>query len=795
MFQPMVFFCSVFFAWGKLLAQADNAALLQENFNRYQLAVVQEKLFVHTDKSFYLPGEMIWFKLYCVDAALHIPINLSKVAYVEILNNEQKPVLQAGIALEEGKGEGSFIIPSSLMSGNYLLRAYTKRMRNFNPSCYFETVLTIANTLKEPPVKPADIKQHYQLAFFPEGGNLVNGLPSTVAFTVKNQYGDGIAGRGYLTSNRQDTIARLETLQFGMGSFSFLPSPGVSYQAVFTINDTTVVQSLPAAYEQGYTLHCSESVNKDALTVTVDASERFTNRQVFLFVHTRHLVQQVLAGRIETGKATFHLNKNQLGEGVSHLTVFDESRRPVCERLYFKRPSNRLRLKVITDKDRYSPREKVNIALQTSNENGNPVATDMSMAVFLVDSLQPLQYDDIQSWLLLQSELQGRIAFPQSYLNDSSATGEVSLNNLLLTQGWRRFNWEDVNTGRIPLFEFITEHEGPVITAVVTDKKTGLPKKNTLATLTIPGEHFELRSAMSRNNGSIHFNVNNFYGSNELIVQAADAADSTVKINFSSPFSDAFSSTVLPRFYIPGQWQGQLTSRSIGMQAENAYLVEQKKRTFGSDATDTTAFYGRADKQYFLDDYTRFTTMDEVMNEFVLNVRVRKQPAGYEFRVVNTAFKAFFEQPPLVLIDGLPANNLDKIMALDPLKIKNIDIATHRHYLGPLAIDGLVSFKSYEGDLAGYELDPNAVVLAYEGLQRQRIFYAPVYETSQQKESRIPDLRNLLHWAPALETGENGSQQRSFYTGDFKGNYVVVVQGITAGGLAGSNITRFTVGE
>jgi hypothetical protein len=187
--------------------------------------------------------------------------------------------------------------------------------------------------------------------------------------------------------------------------------------------------------------------------------------------------------------------------------------------------------------------------------------------------------------------------------------------------------------------------------------------------------------------------------------------------------------------------------------------------------------------------------MDEVMKEFIIDVRVRKQADRYQFKVVNAAYKSFFDQDPLVLIDGLPVSNVNKIMAFDPLKIKKIDVAAHKHYLGPLVCEGIVSYKTYQGDLGGYELDPNAVVIEYEGLQRQREFYSPVYENTAQKESRIPDLRNLLYWSPSVKTIKDGKQQLSFYTSDLKANFAIIVQGLTTEGLSGSSVSTFVVNK
>lgn len=774
-------------------AQSAPADDLRDRFVQYQLHNLQEKLFVHTDKTFYLAGEIIWFKIYNVDESFHKPAAFSKLAYVEIINEEQKPVMQAKIGLQEGRGDGSFIIPSPLASGNYILRAYTSRMKNFGAGYYFEQPISIVNTLKQPALKTVETKERYQLEFFPEGGNLVKGIESVVGFRITDQFGNAVDASGYLVAGKSDTLTRLQTLRFGMGSFTLLPQNEQSYHAVFVINDTSIVQNLPAAYEQGYVMNCREAPGSDIVTVTVSSSRQYNNLPVYLLAHTRHLVKQVLTAAVSNGKAVFQLSKSRLGDGVSHITIFNQDRQPLCERLYFKRPAHTLLITAKTDKPGYESRNKINVAVQAEGQPGSPLAADMSVAVFMIDSLQPLQYQDIQSWMLLQSELAGVIAAPQYYFTDSSANAAAAMNNLLLTQGWRRFAWADILQRRLPAFEFITEHEGPVINASLTNKVTGLPQKNVLTTLTLPGEHFELRSAVSKPDGTVQFNVNDFYSSNEMILQPVNAADTALKISIINPFSDKFNTRVFPRLYNLNKWKDQLVNRSISAQADNAYQAERKRLSFLQPVTDTNVFYGKPDKQYYLDDYTRFTTMEEVMKEFVTDVRVRKQADGFRFNVVNGVFKDFFERPPLVLIDGLPVSNVNKIMALDPLKIKKIEVLAHKHFLGSLVNEGVVSYSTYQGDLGGYELDANAVVIEYEGLQRQRIFYSPAYETSQQQQSRIPDLRNLLYWSPAVTTGTDGKQQFSFYSSDLKGNYAIIVQGLTAEGLAGSTVNVFSV--
>ena len=125
----------------------DSIASRFENFNANNL---QEKIFVHTDREMYLAGEIIWFKLYYTSGATNELLDLSKIAYVEVIDKNQKPILQAKILIEKGTGNGSMYLPVSLASGNYQFRAYTNWMKNFSPDYFFNKNISIINSLLKP---------------------------------------------------------------------------------------------------------------------------------------------------------------------------------------------------------------------------------------------------------------------------------------------------------------------------------------------------------------------------------------------------------------------------------------------------------------------------------------------------------------------------------------------------------------------------------------------------------------------------------------------------------------------
>src|SRR5882724_852629 len=218
LYMPDIIYRKIFFFLACLLtvvsvyAQNRDTDSLQQQFARYQLGAFQEKVFVHTNKTFYLAGEIAWFKIYDVDGYAHQPSTLSSVCYVELINKDQRPVLQAMIPMSGGSGNGSLTIPSAMPSGSYRLRAYTAWMKNFSPDFYYEQTIIIVNTLKEAAPGGQAPAAAYNVQFFPEGGNLVEGHASKIAFKITNQYGQGISGKGVVLSTAKDTVARFETL-------------------------------------------------------------------------------------------------------------------------------------------------------------------------------------------------------------------------------------------------------------------------------------------------------------------------------------------------------------------------------------------------------------------------------------------------------------------------------------------------------------------------------------------------------------------------------------------------------
>ena len=754
---------------------------------------LQEKFFLHTDKTCYLPGEFIWFKIYDLNGISNQPLDFSKIAYVELLDQHNKPVLQIKTGLENTTGASSLFLPATLVSGNYTLRAYSAWMKNFDPGHFFEEPITIINPHSGSTVDTTRHPVQYDIQFFPEGGNLVEQLPSKVAFKIVDQYNNPIETEGLLINQKKDTLLHFKSLRFGAGHFLFTPKNGETYFAILSFNDTIITAKLPPALSSGYVMALEEA-NNDQLRLSVYANLPDSNPDIYLLTESHESRKDFQAGHLTGNKTSFLIDKKKLGEGISSITLFNALKKPVAERLYFKRPEKSLEITAHPDKKEYGAREKVSVQIYATPDGVNLEGGGLSMSVYQAGQLENKNYQDILSYVYLGSDLKGKIISPEYYFTDAGPDLPEATDNLMLTHGWRRFRSEPSNDqAKHP--EYTAELEGALVNGRVIDKRNGLIARKIMTYLTVPGKKFQFESAISDSSGKILFNTRPLYGRHPIILQTNYSIDSNFRIDLDNPFSEQYSETSPPSFVFSPDIKKDLLQRSIEVQIQDNDPGHGNTDFLPPVTDDSLAFYGIPDNSYNLDDYTRFGTMEEVMREYVNGVMVRLNEGNFSYRVWNSTFLNYFFNSPLILLDGLPVFSINKIVAFDPLKIRKIDVVTKKYFLGPSISEGIVSYSTYKGDLGGFPVDPNCIVIDYQGLEEKREFYAPRYENEEQKESRLPDLRNVLHWAPDIKTDSSGKATVSFYTSDLQGKFIIVLQGLSGSGRAGTTTASFEVAE
>lgn len=779
------------FAWSGAYPQTATLPAISEKFDKHRRHNLQEKVFVHTDKEFYLAGEIMWFKIYNVDGTLHTMLDLSKVCYLEVIDAGGKPVLQTMVELNEGAGSGSFFLPPTLKSGNYGIRAYTSWMRNTGPDYFFTKEITIVNSLGEDKDEKRGAKEDYEFSFFPEGGNLVEGITSKVAFRGINNEGRGIGFEGSVVNQRGDTVARFRPLRFGIGTFSFTPVRDGVYKALIKLpNGKHMSEDLPAVNPAGYVMKVAESSGRQ-LEVRVQSANVLSGRDVYLFVHTRQKTVVAEKKRLEEGQARFLISKDALGDGISHFTIFDSGGNAVCERLYFKRPEQHAVLDASADRQEYSPRKQVTIALEAVDKQGGGREADLSVSVY--DEMGGATQNDIFSYLWLSSDLRGNVESPEYYFLNQGAGVNEALDNLMLTHGWRRFRWNDVLANNPPAAQYLPEPLGHVITGRVVEKKTGAGADGIMTYLAVPGKRVQLYPSKSGTDGVVRYFTRSFYGANEIIVQSSTMQDSLYRVEIASPFAGPVPGRKVSSFTLPSVPSDRFLTQSVNMQVQNIFSGNRMK-TFYRPQVDSAAFYGLPDKKYMLDHYTRFNTMEEVLREYVTEVVVTRNRKGFNLYVPVYSNGSSVLGEPFILFDGVPVfDRGDKIISVDPAKVEKIEVVNRNYFLGPAAFNGIVNFTTYQGDLSNVEVGADAAVLNYEGLQAKREFYSPKYDTAEHASSRFPDFRNVLYWSPEVKADKNGKAVISFYTSDQPGKYNVSINGITKDGQPLSKTIHFQV--
>ncbi|MEO0331304.1 MAG: hypothetical protein AAF223_06420, partial [Bacteroidota bacterium] len=258
---------------------------ISEQLTKYTNTLRQEKIYLHLDKPYYSAGESIWFKTYLVDATSHYPQPLSRLAYVELIDPDGEIISRRNLEITESGAAGDFLLSDTLPVGNYTLRAYTNWMRNFDEGYFFQKSLPIGSIdsaaladnirREEQVVQESFVFQQGQppvdLQFFPEGGELVNGLASMVAFKATGPDGHGLAVQGRIMDQYQQTVTTFESKQFGMGRLVLKPSADNMYQAEIEVAGVPLTFPLPKVREYGYIMRSIPSYRSENVKVIVES--------------------------------------------------------------------------------------------------------------------------------------------------------------------------------------------------------------------------------------------------------------------------------------------------------------------------------------------------------------------------------------------------------------------------------------------------------------------------------------------------------------------------------------------
>jgi hypothetical protein len=336
---------------------------------------------------------------------------------------------------------------------------------------------------------------------------------------------------------------------------------------------------------------------------------------------------------------------------------------------------------------------------------------------------------------------------------------------------------------REPGPEHLAEPEGNLITGYLRLKGTDEPLKRTGLSLSFVGKTARCQFSRTDETGEFNFLVKE-PGLNEIVIQPLSPDITGYYIELNQPFSNRFSKYKPEEFYLDSGKINEINKIIIGAQVNNIYEPYRQIIT-NEPKQDIPDFYGKPENRIKMSDYIELTSLREVVKEIIPNVYTLKQNGRYDFRLINKFRGQPFENKPLILIDGVPVYDIEKVLGINSKEIERADIINTRYFFSENVFDGIVSFITKKANLSVMEFDNSIFRQVYEGCQIKEVFYSPDYSSEILRGNRIPDFRNTLFWKPDLHTGKDGKAEVVFFTSDESSDYSIVVEGITSDGKTG----------
>ena len=802
----------------------DNDPFIQQikvDLRKSKLPSSGEKVYLHTDLPYYASGETIWFNAYIVNLATHVPSNLSGVLYVDLISPEGNILISKRMDVQDAYAEGNIDIPADYRTGKYRLRAYTNWMRNYDPAYFFDRELDLYNTdevLKSnpPPVEESD---NFDVKFLPEGGDLISGIAGQVAFKAIDENGIGIEVTGKIVNEKGGQVAEIITRHDGMGSFFFMPQPGIKFSAEVKYHGHKKVFALPEALTSGFSLTVNNLKDK-SIQVMIKSSPDLNDSEFYLIGQTRGVIYHREKGVISKGNAMIDIPKAKIPDGIFQITLFDSLYNPRCERLVFINNDPGIFVDMKANPEILGARDKINLQFELSDQFDRSIRnTRFSVAVTDASHLEKQATEEnIMTNLLLTSDLQGKIDHPGFYFLEDDRDTRIALDLVMLTHGWRRFSWKEIFDEELAETPF--SHEmGINLSGKAIIKGTNNPLKNAYFNLMSIRQNFPgYWSTTTDQEGTFNLKDLTIPDTLQVVIISVDAKGKSMNIELEmDSIMPAQATRSEFQQYPPAEDESimnYLNRYNERNKIEDAYhysdrLVMKEIEVRGKREYYERTIYGEPDAVIKIDDQLRtFTDIFQIIQGRIPGVTVTGQGVNATIRIRGVS-SFIGNTDPLIVVDGLPISNLgSSTQSRSPSDSTSVsagaggaDFNTANSILlsiSPVDVDRIEVLKGASASAYGSR-GGNGVILIYTrrggeapeprpnegykdillpGFSYNREFYVPAYDVPNE-ENIMPDKRTTIFWDPAIRTNNLGQAHIEFFNSDDARKLQVEIQGVT----------------
>ena len=807
----------------------------------HQLSVYpQEKIHLHTDRNYYVPGEKIWFKAYVADALTHMsPLysqytyfagdtlappepTYSRYVYVELISPVDTLVNRVMVRQENGMFYGYMPVSEIVPEGDYTLRAYTRYMENLGEGYFFVKNVRIGSLTPRPLQRRGGMESNneaganivfaqtdFEVSFFSEGGNLIEGIVNKVAFKALNKDGASEYVSGGIVDENGTAVASVETLHAGMGVFFYLPVKGKKY--VLKCQNRNGVEKqfeLPQPKPGAFGLAVSQRNNK--ITVEIRKSLNTPDISHYLLAHCRGMVFH-----FASLDKSITFSENDLPAGVIQFVLFDKEMNPLSERLVFSKnfTNDVASIEFQTDKPSYEKREKVTVTIReeaslTSSLSDREQGVWCSVAITDDTDIAVDSTTTILSSLLLSSELKGYIENPAWYLQDDSRSA-VALDYLMLTHGWRRYAVPEVAKGNLqyPEIPFQTSQSitGSVKSLVqsrpipdseiliTADGNFGVTTTNANGIFTV--QDFEFPDSTSYYIRALNARGSNrveLFLDNELFPYLAHAPQS-LAVSIPKTYED--TTNISPNAFLEKAKQRSRYDEDMLSINLNEVVVSAPK--FEKREESRLNFWANSGSDITVrrEDFERYNPRD--IRDILRRISGVIIDAEGNITIRNSGIQT----QPLILIDGSALDNTDVLQGLNIFDVESIDVfkGASTAMFGTRGAGGVISittttYKDIVRRKQNTIEEFNYTIYTPLGYQKPVEFYSPKYETMEAKYRSIPDYRTTIFWKPDIIISDDSNEATfEFYTSDFPTTYSVVIEGLTNNGKIIRQVEKIVV--
>lgn len=728
-----------------------------------------ELIYFQTGKGIYETGEDLWFKAYQLDAQTFGLSDKSKTLYLQMVNPEDSVVWQEKYPVENGIVSGHVYIDEKLSEGDYFLEGYTKYSFYKNdtigitPRCKIKIVKNISRSRVTE--LPKDTTFRFEL--FPEGGNLVSGLSSQLAFKATDGRGNPVFVEGTIYQDNKP-LCTIKSVHDGMGTVSLTPFKDKTYRIELNNGKS---YPLPEIHPQGMVLRLSGRDNKQ-LDFVVSQSESLPSGPIYLMGQMRGMICCVAKGVLRDSLRIAIPLDNFLYQGISEFTLFDSSMRPVAERLVYVRPEKKLYITAEPDKKSYFTREKGTIKIKVTDEAGNPVRANLGLSVFDRAYDNPADPVNILSYCYLSSQIRGKIYNPTYYFDEKNNGRTEGLDLLLLTQGWRRYVW-DTEEPHYENLPFLTDEINGLQTLKAKSKKKDGQNQGLEQLIQISGANGNSQFIWTDSTG--HFVVDT------EMMKALRGGYVYLKPMLSKEFKPALELTD----YFP-----QIDS--LKRHRPDYYPVADLSQYNKQEVLDLPVVSG--DSTILLSEVTvtakghkpfrdkMMGRLDSLAQMNLNNIWV----CGSCGLLLN--YKPGYDGHHSV--NNCPAKSMSRPIDGHTYKIAKYEHFEPTSYGVPFRVIDIQEVVYHAPQYSEDELLKMNNLWRTKGYYTSREFYQPDEIDIQ---SSIPDARNTLLWSPSIITDEKGEATVSFYCSDINTGFIGVVEGADGTGLLGNAKCEFRI--